>query len=60
MVGACLYFQHKVNDAVEFMEQCLSVSRDIPQHEEFLSGGKCDFCLIHCLNTTLSTSIDRL
>ncbi|XP_062506016.1 uncharacterized protein LOC134182605 isoform X3 [Corticium candelabrum] len=38
MVGACLYFQHKVNDAVEFMEQCLSVSRDIPQHEEFLSG----------------------
>ena len=49
MLGKCLYFQHKVNDAVKFTEQSLSIVRDItPQHEEFLSNGKCDFCFIHC------------
>ena len=45
-LGACLYYQHKVNDAVKFTEQSLSIVRDIkPQHEKFLSKGKCDFCL---------------
>ena len=48
-LGSCLYYQHKVNDAVKFTEQCLSIVRDFtPQHEEFLSRGKCDFCFIHC------------
>ena len=48
-LGSCLYLQHKVNDAVKFTEQCLSIVRDnTPQHENFLSDGKCDFCLIHC------------
>ncbi|XP_062505746.1 uncharacterized protein LOC134182362 [Corticium candelabrum] len=38
MLGRCLYCQHKVNDAMKFAEQCLSIVRDItPQHEEFLS-----------------------
>ncbi|XP_062505782.1 uncharacterized protein LOC134182399 [Corticium candelabrum] len=37
-LGACLYYQHKVNDAVKFTEQSLSIVRDIkPQHEKFLS-----------------------
>ena len=49
LLGRCLYEQHKVNDAVKFTEQCLSIVRDItPQHEKFLSHGKCDFCFIHC------------
>ena len=51
MLGRCLYCQHKVNDAVKFTEQCLSIVRDItPQHEELLSRGKCDFCFIHCMS----------
>ena len=34
-------FQRKVNDAVKFMEQCLSIVRGIThQHEKFLSTGK--------------------
>ena len=49
MLGLCLYNQHKVNDALKFTEQCLSIVRDItPQDEEFLSDSKCDFCFIHC------------
>ena len=59
MLGVYLYHQHKVNDAVKFTEQCLSIVRDItPQDEEYLSYGKCDFCFIHCYE--FISLIDRL